>query len=105
MVYTLEQISEKLTPILVRYGVDDAHVFGSYARGCANEKSDIDIVVKVSDDVDLLKLSGLRLDFAEILNKDVDLFTYGGLEYADKSFSQMVKKDEVLIYDRHGSFV
>ena len=44
MVYTLEQISDLIAPIAIKYDVLCIWIFGSYARGEASEESDIDIV-------------------------------------------------------------
>ena len=33
MVYTLEQLREKITPIAEKYRIPAVYVFGSYARG------------------------------------------------------------------------
>ena len=50
---TIEEIRDKITPICQKYGVKSAYLFGSYARGEATEKSDVDIRIEQGD------LSGL----------------------------------------------
>ncbi|MDV5117873.1 nucleotidyltransferase family protein, partial [Streptococcus pasteurianus] len=45
MVYTIEQIQEKIIPLVERYNLPAVHLFGSYARGEADENSDIDLVI------------------------------------------------------------
>lgn len=42
---TIEEIREKATPIAIRYEVDELSLFGSYARGDADEKSDLDFLI------------------------------------------------------------
>ena len=42
-VLTLKQIKQVVKPILNKYGIKDIYLFGSYARGEANNDSDIDI--------------------------------------------------------------
>ena len=44
----VEEIKKKAVPILKRYGVARAGVFGSVARGDAGAGSDVDRVVGVS---------------------------------------------------------
>ncbi len=43
--YSIEEIKEKATPIAERYGIDSLTLFGSYARGDADENSDLDFYV------------------------------------------------------------
>jgi uncharacterized protein len=57
-----------------------AYLFGSYARGMADNKSDIDILV----DLDYSKKIGLqfiqmRLDLEKLLNNKVDLVSSNGV--------------------------
>jgi len=44
-VYTLSELKNILTPIFDEYGVQKAVLFGSYGKGTANDKSDIDLLV------------------------------------------------------------
>ncbi|SJZ88321.1 hypothetical protein SAMN02745116_01719 [Pilibacter termitis] len=46
MVYTIEEIKEKVKPIAEKYEIQELYLFGSYARGQADEKSDLDFVYK-----------------------------------------------------------
>ncbi|MCM1127754.1 MAG: hypothetical protein NC429_14945 [Lachnospiraceae bacterium] len=39
MPYTIDEIRTKAMPIAIHYGVDALSLFGSYARGEADEKS------------------------------------------------------------------
>jgi predicted nucleotidyltransferase len=53
-IYKIEEIKSRLTPVFKENGVKSAVLFGSYARGEARAKSDVDLLVD----------SGLRgLDF------------------------------------------
>ena len=40
--YTLDEIREKVVPVAKKYGVEKIWLFGSYARGDTDEKSDVD---------------------------------------------------------------
>ena len=42
---TIEEIKKAVIPIRERYGVERLSLFGSYARGEADEKSDVDLMV------------------------------------------------------------
>ncbi|GAB2021685.1 nucleotidyltransferase domain-containing protein [Pseudolactococcus yaeyamensis] len=43
-ILTIEEIKAKVKPIAEKYGLKEVYLFGSYARGEADEKSDIDLV-------------------------------------------------------------
>ena len=45
-IYTLEEIAGIIAPIAARYGVDRIFIFGSYARGEADENIDIDLCIE-----------------------------------------------------------
>ena len=60
-------------------GAYNIRVFGSVARGEADEKSDIDFIVEMEPGRSLLDLGGLLMDLQEILGRDVDVVTERGL--------------------------
>ncbi len=73
----IEEIKRKILPILKRFGVKKAALFGSVVRGEARSDSDIDILVEIErDDISLLDFVGLKLDLEEALGKKVDLVEY-----------------------------
>lgn len=73
----LEEIKEKIVPILKRYGIKKAGVFGSLVRGEAREDSDLDILVEIErDDISLLDFVGIKLELEEALDRRVDLAEY-----------------------------
>ena len=66
-------------PLLKRYGVSRASLFGSVARGEASKKSDVDVLVQLPENASLLDLAGLKIDLEELLNKEVDVLTFDSL--------------------------
>lgn len=56
MPYTIDEIREKAMPVAIRYGVDALSLFGSYARGDADEKSDLDFLIRKGDMKGLLSV-------------------------------------------------
>ena len=44
-VYTLNELKTMLNPVFSQHGVRRAFLFGSYAKGSANVRSDVDILV------------------------------------------------------------
>ena len=50
-------------------------IFGSISRGEANDESDVDIVIRVSEP-DFFMLAGIKNDLEDRLKKPVDIVTY-----------------------------
>ncbi|MEK7658829.1 MAG: nucleotidyltransferase domain-containing protein [Patescibacteria group bacterium] len=77
---SIEEIKNKINPILKKNGVEKAAIFGSYARGDQTKKSDIDILIKYKyDDKSYFDLVGLQFELEKKLKKKVDLLTYSGV--------------------------
>ena len=77
----IEEIKQKVVPILKRHGVTKAGIFGSLIRGEAEKKSDLDILVEISkSDVSLLDFIGLKIELEEALGKKVDLVEYTAIK-------------------------
>jgi uncharacterized protein len=72
----VEELRVRLAPLLRRYGVKRAGVFGSMARGEATGDSDIDLLVEFKGSRSLLDLAGIKVDAEELLGKKVDVITY-----------------------------
>ena len=45
MIYSIEEIKQIAIPIVSEYGIARLGIFGSYARGEANEDSDLDFIM------------------------------------------------------------
>ncbi|MGC8832135.1 MAG: type VII toxin-antitoxin system MntA family adenylyltransferase antitoxin [Thermoproteota archaeon] len=75
----LEEVRSKILPILKRYGIRRASIFGSFAREEEREDSDIDILVEFEGERSLLDLVGLKMDLEEALGRKVDVLTYKSL--------------------------
>ncbi len=65
--------------IAAQYGATDVRVFGSVARGEADESSDIDLVVRMAPGSSLFDIGGLLMDLQDLLGRRVDIVTDGGL--------------------------
>jgi len=89
---TVKQIAKVAVPILKKNGVKKAGVFGSYARGEARKKSDIDILVQPAKGMGF-KFVGLEMELSKKLHKKVDLVSYNGLSpfLKDRILSQEVR--------------
>ena len=50
---SIQEIKEKITPILQQYGITKAAIFGSLAKGEVKPDSDVDILVEIKSDMSL----------------------------------------------------
>ncbi len=73
---TVRQIARIAVPILKRNGVTKAGIFGSYSRGEAKKRSDVDILVKTKKGISLFDFAGIKIELEEKLHKKVDLVEY-----------------------------
>jgi predicted nucleotidyltransferase len=77
-----ELIREKRREILeiaAKHGAYNVRIFGSVARGEADEKSDVDILVEAGPDISSWFPAGLVLDLEDLLGCEVDVVTERGL--------------------------
>ncbi|MBU1299582.1 MAG: nucleotidyltransferase family protein [Bacteroidetes bacterium] len=80
MKVNIEEIKQKILPILQRYGVKRVGLFGSYVHGESREDSDVDILVEIEKDISLLDFVGLKLEIEESLGRKVDLVEYNTIK-------------------------
>jgi len=73
------QKREQVLALAAHYGAYDVRVFGSVARGEADEASDIDFLVKLEPGRSLMDLGGLLYDLQNLLGTEVDVITEKGL--------------------------
>lgn len=70
---------EEILRIAARHGARNVRVFGSVARGEADEKSDIDLLVEFEPERSLLDHAGLVVELEELLGRKVDVVTEKGI--------------------------
>ncbi len=71
-----EVLREKRADILriaTQYGASNVRVFGSVARGEADEQSDIDLLVDLEPGRSLFDLAGLLVDLEDLLGCNIDV--------------------------------
>ena len=94
MCYTLEEIREKATPIARKYGVKRLGLFGSYARGEANDDSDLDFLIDEGRMRGLLQYIGFVYDLEDAFGCHVDV-VMNGIDNVD--FLDRIQRDEVVL--------
>ena len=72
-ILTISGIRSRVIPVLDKHNIEMCILFGSYAKGRANEKSDVDLLIKT--DITGLKFFTLVDELYNALSKKVDLIT------------------------------
>lgn len=82
MVYSIDQLTEKISPVALKYRLPAVYIFGSYARGDATDASDVDILIdRTGAGLNgLFAMGGLYNDLSEAVGKPIDLLTTSALE-------------------------
>ena len=70
---------EEILRIAARHGARNVRLFGSVARGEADAKSDVDVLVDMEPGRSLLDMGGLLMDLQELLGRRVDVVSERGL--------------------------
>jgi predicted nucleotidyltransferase len=91
---SIEGIKRKIIPILRRYGIKKAGLFGSSVRGELREDSDLDILVEIDKDISLLEFIGIKLDLEETLGRKIDLVEYSTIK---PRLKERILKEELRI--------
>lgn len=90
----LDEVRKKVIPVLKEHGVVKAGIFGSYARGDAKKKSDVDILVKFGGRKSLFDLARLEIEVEKKLGRKADILTYNSIHPLIK---ERIMKEEVKI--------
>ena len=101
MVYTIDEIKDKINLIAKQHNLSKVYLFGSYARGEADEKSDVDIALELEDESTYFDVYGNLLT---IFHGEIDIFLVSDLLSPKTNIGFLVKKnflnDRVLIYQK-----
>ncbi len=93
----LADISDRVKPILKRYGIRRAKVFGSRVRGDNRPDSDLDVLIDYGDQkFSFLDHVALQQDMSDELGMVVDVVTESAVHPALK---ERITADARLIYE------
>ena len=98
MVYTFDEIKSIITPIAIKYKLKAVYIFGSYARGSANEDSDIDFLVDTTGaDLDtLFKLGPLYDEVSDAFSKEIDMIILSSFDEPASRDSEIIFRENVM---------
>jgi hypothetical protein len=77
----IDKQRNQILAIAAKYGAGNVRVFGSVARGEANDQSDVDFLVDLEEGRSLFDLGGLLMDLQTLLCRKVDIVTEKGLHW------------------------
>ena len=95
VVLSINQIKERIKPVMDKHGIDEVYLFGSYARGGANSNSDVDIYCSNGDLESLLDEVAFIEELESSLGKKVDVVTIGSQMHW--YFKEQLEKDKIRI--------
>ena len=89
--YILDKLSQ-----IDKYGIFEIGLFGSYAKNNANDKSDIDILVKLEFKKGMYQnFCELHKGLEKIFNRKVDLIEKGTFDYEFRSDNVREYKEKI----------
>ena len=86
--------SRKVIALQNKYKVKKMALFGSYAKGSAGKKSDIDFLVTFKNSADLLDQAELKIELEKVFKNKVDVVTLQSLK---KDLKKIVLKEAVAL--------
>ena len=92
---TITDIKSIIEPILKKYHVSRAGIFGSYAIDKQTTNSDIDILIKIDKKISLLEFVKIKLEIEDKIGKRVDLVEYTSIK---PRLKHNILKEEVRLY-------
>ncbi|SHL03817.1 hypothetical protein SAMN05216582_1352 [Selenomonas ruminantium] len=95
-IFTIENITTLVKPLAKKYQVKEVYLFGSYARGEADENSDLDFLVIGGEGFKLTQIFAFGEELREILNKRVDVFEINEINQ-DSEFYKTIMREKVLV--------
>jgi uncharacterized protein len=83
---------DKIVSLASKHGAENVRVFGSVARGDADELSDIDFIVDMQTGRSLMDFARLKLDLEDLLHINVDLVESKAIK---PSLKELIDKDVI----------
>jgi len=76
----VEEYKKIILPVLNRYLIKRAAIFGSFAKGTASIDSDVDLLIEPQHGFTLFKMLELEDEISQVLNRKVDIVEYKALK-------------------------
>lgn len=95
-IYTIDKIKDVVKPIANKYNVQSIYLFGSYARGDANENSDLDFLVFGGENFKLTNIFALAEDLRIAFKIQVDVFEISEIN-TDSDFYSTIMNERLSV--------
>lgn len=92
---TIDEIKKVVVKVGKKYGVKNAYLFGSYAKGQATEDSDVDILLNSGSINTYDDYYNYHSNLEKDLGTKVDLLTMDGI---NPRFFELIKNDRIDLY-------
>ncbi len=91
-------IKKCIDEVMNKYGekVQTVSLFGSYSKGTATNRSDIDLFLEVDDEFSLFDLTEIQLKLEKELGKKTDLL----LPNKDEQLMSQIQREKIQLYER-----
>ena len=99
LIYTTNEIKEKLHPVFKAIPVEKAILFGSYAKGNPTKSSDVDIFIDSQGKIKGIDFFGVLEDITQTLRIPVDLIEASQVVDGGR-VQREIDETGVLIYER-----
>ena len=97
-IYSIDEIENKSKYIFQKNNVIKAYLFGSYAYGNPDGKSDIDIALDTGGNISFLRVCGVMEELSQIFEKNIDLFDFREIERESDIMKEIIQRG-VLLYE------
>jgi len=78
----VEKFKQLILPVLNRYLIKRAAIFGSFAKGTATAGSDIDLLIEPGLGFTLFNMLALENEISDIVKRKVDVVEYSALKHS-----------------------
>lgn len=95
-VLTIDESIRIVKPLTEKYHISEVYIFGSYARGKADGKSDVDILAVGEEGFKLTNILAFGYELSVALGRDVDAFELRELKKST-DFYASVMRDRVRV--------
>ena len=81
----LERYTQMIVPVLKRYAIKQAAIFGSLAKGTMTNESDIDLLIEPNLGFTLFTMLQLEEEITSLTNHKTDIVEYKALKASIKN--------------------
>ena len=103
-VLSIDAIRLMILPVVQKFSIDKATLFGSYARGDARAESDVDLLIECNSINNMKDYLSLQEGLKRAIGKNVDIVMTDALQSentrAAKRLRENIERDKVIIYER-----